>query len=60
MPKQLQVTRITNNKRITLGKAMPALDADIGDFILIMQDDQGVITISKVRAEHNDGLEVVP
>ena len=50
MPTQLQVTKITRNGRISLGKAIPAMKASIGDIVQIVKNDDGSIKIAKVEA----------
>ena len=50
MPIQLQVTKITRNGRISLGKAIPAMCAQVGDVVQIVMNDDGSFKISKVEA----------
>jgi len=50
MPTQLQVTKITRNGRISLGKAVPAMRARVGDVVQIVQNDDGSFRIAKVEA----------
>ena len=49
MPIQLQVTKITRNGRISLGRAVPAMQAHVGDFVQIIRNDDGSIMITKVE-----------
>ena len=50
MPIQLQVTKITRNGRISLGKVIQAMDAKVGDVVQIVMNDDGSFKISKVEA----------
>ena len=50
MPTQLQVTKITRNGRISIGKAMPAMKATVGDIMQIVRNDDGSFKIAKVEA----------
>jgi len=50
MPTQLQVTKITRNGRISLGRAIPAMNAQVGDVVQIVQNDDGSFKIAKVEA----------
>ncbi|HNX47968.1 MAG TPA: hypothetical protein PKM11_05365 [Methanomassiliicoccales archaeon] len=50
MPIQLQVTKITRNGRISLGRVIPAMDAQVGDVVQIVMNDDGSFKISKVEA----------
>lgn len=49
MPIQLQVTRNTRNGRISLGKAIPAMNAQVGDVVQIVMNDDRSFKISKVE-----------
>jgi len=50
MPTQLQVTKITRNGRISLGRAIPAMNAQVGDVVQIVMNDDGSFKIAKVDA----------
>lgn len=50
MPIQLQVTKITRNGRISLGKVIQAMNAQVGDVVQIVMNDDGSFKISKVEA----------
>jgi hypothetical protein len=50
MPTQLQVTKITRNGRISLGRIIPAMNAQVGDIVQILKNDDGSFKIAKVEA----------
>jgi hypothetical protein len=50
MPNPIQVTKITRNGRISLGKAMAALNVEEGDIVQIFSDSAGTIRLAKVQA----------
>ncbi len=50
MPTQLQVTKITRNGRISLGRTIPAMNAQVGDIVQILKNDDGSFKIAKVEA----------
>ncbi|QLH74970.1 MAG: AbrB/MazE/SpoVT family DNA-binding domain-containing protein [Methanomassiliicoccales archaeon] len=50
MPQVLQVTKITKNGRISLGRAMSALDVEEGDLVQLYDDGNGKVCMAKLKA----------
>lgn len=50
MSNPIQVTKITRNGRISLGKAMAAMDVEEGDVVQIYKDGSGKVRLAKVEA----------